>query len=598
MKNHTHALRALCLSLALAAAGSSCAWLRGKSTTAVAPTPATNGVIAGTLLIQLKSDDQLPELRRRYAVSEVDRETRVYRLKDASFGGREREAASELQRGNQFEIVEPEWEVRSSASPRDPLWGSLWGLRNLGQDAPNGIEGKPGADIGALEAWKITQGSRDILVAVVDSGVDYTHPDLKDNIWVNEKEANGTPGVDDDGNGYVDDIYGWNFVSGTQSSLAHGNLGSADPMDDNGHGTHVAGTIGASGNNGVGVTGVNWKVKIIALKFLSSAGSGGTGDEYRAIRYAIKQGVDVINASYGGGGKSKLIEATIREAGRAGLLFVAAAGNDSENNDTTNSFPANYPLENILSVAATDNLDQLASFSNFGYEKVHLAAPGVAVLSTYPLALDAKEGAGGYPYRAFSGTSMATPHVVGAAALTLAARPELRKQPAALKKALLESSEWLPQLAGKVSSGGRLNLARAVRGQKGSAPAMAGGWVEEAIDFRTPRYPTEAINQAWAFKKAGAQAIQLHVQSAVIDRPNDAAILFDSLYRPILELPADSFDQWLPAVVGDTAYLKFSNGLVAIQKYLGSKRVKDMAEVPDALVCQRVSGSELLDCYI
>ncbi len=327
---------------------------------------------------------------------------------------------------------------KASASelPNDPLFGEQWALNNLGQDG-----GKTRADLDALEAWATTKGSEEVVVAVLDSGVDYTHPDLQGNMW---ERSDSIPAYRDDELGEFNDLHGYN---GTDRI--------ADPMDDNGHGTHCAGIIGAEGNNGIGVTGINWKVKIMPLKFLGRGGFGTTEDAIEAINYAIdrkKAGVNlrVISASWGSTSYSKALEDTIKAAGDEGILFIAAAGNDGSNNDRYPHYPSNYDLPNVISVAALDRNDQLASFSNFGVKTVHVAAPGKEILSTW-LKGD---------YREASGTSMATPYVTGVAALIIA--HESRIPMDRLKQRLMNSVDKLDQLDGKVASGGRICAANAM----------------------------------------------------------------------------------------------------------------------------------------
>ena len=320
--------------------------------------------------------------------------------------------------------------------PNDPHFVDQWALNNLGTNG-----GKERADLDALEAWQTTRGSQDVVVAVLDSGVDYTHIDLKANMWFRPENI---PAYVDDQLGTFNDLNGYN---GTDNI--------ADPMDDNGHGTHCAGIIGAEGNNGEGVTGINWTVKIMPLKFLGRGGFGSTNDAIEAINYAIdrkKKGVNVrvISASWGSTSKSKALEDTIRAAGEAGILFVAAAGNDASNNDRRPHYPSNYELPNVVSVAALDRTDSLASFSNFGLKSVHVAAPGKEILSTWL----------GGNYREASGTSMATPYVSGVAALIVANEPGISMEK--LRARLLGSVDQLDSLEGKVETGGRICAANAL----------------------------------------------------------------------------------------------------------------------------------------
>lgn len=320
--------------------------------------------------------------------------------------------------------------------PNDPMFNEQWALNNLGQNG-----GKEKADISALKAWLKTKGSDKIVVAVLDSGVDYTHQDLVSNIWL---RPDNVPQYKDDELGTINDEHGFNSADN-----------QSDPMDDNGHGTHCAGIIGAEGNNDEGIAGINWNVKIMPLKFLGRGGFGTTKDAIEAINYAVdrkQKGVNVrvISASWGSTQYSKALEDAIRAAGEAGILFVAAAGNDGSSNDKRAHYPSNYDLPNVISVAALDRNDQLASFSNFGVKTVHIAAPGKDILSTW---LNEQ-------YREASGTSMATPYVSGAAALVLSSEPNLTV--AKLRERLLKSVDKLDSLNGKIESGGRLNAAKAL----------------------------------------------------------------------------------------------------------------------------------------
>ena len=332
-----------------------------------------------------------------------------------------------------IEYIEPNFIYQTQDTvPNDPRYEELYGLNNTGQTG--GIED---ADIDAPQAWDIQTGN-DVVIGVIDSGVDYNHPDINDNMWTNPGETPDN-GIDDDGNGFVDDFYGYDFVNE-----------DGDPFDDNSHGTHVSGTIAAEGNNDTGVTGVNWDAQIMGLKFLNAGGSGNTFDAIEAIEYSILNGAQLTNNSWGGGGFSLALQDAIAAAGEAGQLFVAAAGNFSQNNDTNPFYPASYDLDNIISVAATDDEDQLATFSHFGATSVDLGAPGVSTLSTVP----------GNSYGFKSGTSMATPHVSGAIGLALSQNPELTSSE--VKELILDTTDEIPALTGITVSDGRLNAFNAV----------------------------------------------------------------------------------------------------------------------------------------
>jgi subtilisin family serine protease len=334
-------------------------------------------------------------------------------------------------------------EVRSTVTtyqplrfPKDPLFGEQWALANSGQRG-----GKEGADISATLAWATTTGREEVVVAVLDSGVDYTHEDLAPNMWTRPDSMDP---YHDNELGAIDDENGFNAVEN-----------ASDPMDDNGHGTHCAGIIGAEGENNIGIAGVNWKVRIMPLKFMNAGGYGTTKDAIEAINYVInrkKAGVNVriISASWGSTQRSRALEEVIRKAYENDILFVAAAGNASTNNDRRPHFPSSYNVPNVISVAALDRNDQLAAFSNFGVKSVAIAAPGVDILSTWL----------GNAYEEKSGTSMATPVVSGVAALVLAEHP--RMSVGDLRKKLLASTDPIVALKGKVTSGGRINAAKAL----------------------------------------------------------------------------------------------------------------------------------------
>ncbi len=320
--------------------------------------------------------------------------------------------------------------------PNDPHFAEQWALNNDGRDG-----GKAGADLKALQAWAKSKGSREVVVAVLDTGVDYNHLDLTSNMWV---RPDNLPQYVDSELGTYNDLQGFD---------ANSNV--ADPMDDNGHGTHCAGIIGAEGNNNEGIAGINWNVEIMPLKFLGRGGFGSTKDAIEAINYAIdrkQKGVNlrVISASWGSTQNSKALEDVIRAAGENGILFVAAAGNASTDNDKRPHYPSNYDLPNVISVAALDRTDSLASFSNFGARTVHVAAPGREIVSTWL----------GNAYREASGTSMATPYVSGVAALIVANEPNISVEK--LREKVLSSVDKIDALGGKTVSGGRINAAKAL----------------------------------------------------------------------------------------------------------------------------------------
>jgi thermitase len=320
-------------------------------------------------------------------------------------------------------FAELDYELTADVIPNDTYISNLWGMTKIGAPA----------------AWDTQTGSASVVVGVIDTGVAYNHPDLAGQMWTNPGETAGNGLDDEDTNDYVDDVHGINCINN-----------SGNPMDDNDHGTHVSGTIGAVGNNGIGVAGVNWDVSIMALKFLGSDGRGSTSDAVECLDYATQMGVHLTNNSWGGGGFSTALSDAISRARTAGDLFVAAAGNSSANTDSSPHYPSSYNLDNVISVASTTSGDALSSFSNYGPTSVDLAAPGSSILSTV------KSGG----YASFSGTSMATPHVAGAAALLWAENSSLTGPD--VRNAIFSTVDPLASLNGKVVTGGRLNVAAAI----------------------------------------------------------------------------------------------------------------------------------------
>jgi len=397
--------------------------------------------VAGEVLVKIQSSASSNDVAAIQHIQGVDQSDKIATLRSGTIwrlrsAGQSAEAlTAALQKNPNIVYAEPNYLLQADDTPNDTLYSQLWSLKNTGQTI-NGTPGIAGADINAEAAWSVTTGSSTIVIGVVDTGVDYTHSDLAANIWNN-------PG----GKGNVlcaAGTHGFNAITRT-----------CDPRDDYYHGTHVSGTIGAIGNNSLGVTGVNWTTSIMALKFLDSSGYGNTADAIAAIDFAVQAKIDGVNVrilsnSWGGFGFSKALLDEINKANENDILFVASAGNDSSNSDTYPHYPSSYNTPNMIAVAATDNRDALAYFSNFGPTSVHLGAPGVNILSCYP----------GSNYTTLSGTSMAAPHVSGVAGLILAKTPSLTT--AQVKSAILDNTDPISSLAGKTITGGRLNAARAV----------------------------------------------------------------------------------------------------------------------------------------
>jgi len=347
------------------------------------------------------------------------------------------QAIRRLKASGSVTYAEPNYQLTANVIPNDTSFSQLWGMNNTGQTG-----GTPNADINAPEAWNIFTGNPNLVIADIDTGVDYNHPDLVGNIWTNPGEIPAN-GIDDDGNGYIDDVHGYDFV----------NL-DGDPMDDNGHGTHTSGIIAARGNNALGVTGVVWQGKIMALKFMNAVGSGWTSDAVLAVQYAAAQGVRVSNNSWGSGNFSQALNDAIAASGS---VFVAAAGNSGKDNDLLPSYPAGYPLANIIAVTATDHNDVLAPSSNYGVTSVDIAAPGVGILST--------TGGG---YASWNGTSMATAHVTGVVALLMGYQPALSNAQVVAQVLAGADAKGLP-----VATGGRLNAFNALNGVAPPLPSYS-----------------------------------------------------------------------------------------------------------------------------
>jgi subtilisin family serine protease len=399
--------------------------------------------VEGELLVKFRPDAPAPTrgavrldvagtTRRRFASG-----TELWRLGP---GVAVPDAVARLEQTPGIQYAEPNYILHAASTPDDPFFPIQWALQNTGQSG-----GTAGVDIDATDAWDITEGAP-VVVAVVDTGVDMQHPDLAANIWTNPDEIPGNL-IDDDGNGLVDDVHGYDFVNHDD-----------DPNDDDGHGTHVAGTIAAIADNGMGVAGVAPHARVMPVKFLDASGLGTTADAIEAIDYATAMGARVINASWGGGDFSDGLLDSIRNAALHEVLFVAAAGNDGADSDHVPFFPAGFDAPNIIAVAATDRRDQLARFSNHGATKVDVAAPGVDIDSTLP----------GGAYGFSSGTSMATPHVSGVAALILGFAPGMPAE--ALRGRILDHAEPVASLLGQVATGARLNAFRCLQGAERIAP--------------------------------------------------------------------------------------------------------------------------------
>ncbi len=437
-----------------------------QETPASSEQPLAPAFVPGQLIIRFQptlTPDEIQAFYQEYSLTEMDdldpaptEEVKPLKLAFVPVDVNQ-ELIDTLERDPRVVYAEPNYVVQiNQSTPNDPDFSKLWGLQNSGQTG-----GTAGADISAIDGWKVTTGSKDVVVVIIDTGVDYTHEDLVANMWVNKVECPGgagkcvADGVDDDKNGYADDFHGINAVTGT-----------GDPMDDYGHGTHVAGTIGAKGNNSIGVVGVNYNVTIIACKFLGATGGGSVADAVKCFNYVdhLKNDQDIniiaTNNSWGGGGFAQALQDAM--AGDDQPLHICAAGNGNSN---ALHYPAAFELDNIIAVAATDHNDLYAGFSNYG-PWVDLAAPGDAIYSTIPKGSCAICDPSGYG--TIGGTSMATPHVAGAVALIAAKYPKLSLDQ--IRQRIITGVDPLNDPAKDTASNGRLNIFNTLE-EDNTAPA-------------------------------------------------------------------------------------------------------------------------------
>ena len=492
----------------------------------VEPLRASEHEVAGEYVIGISdaaSEADVLALAERNGLelAELRNGDRLAVLVDASARARE-EIVSALDEDDATAYAEPQFVYYPSRSVND--YGDyLWGLNNTGLGG--GIQG---ADIDAFAAWDLSTG-QDVVVAVIDTGVDVRHDDLIPNLWTNPGEIAGN-GIDDDGNGYIDDVNGYDFVNR-----------DADPDDNDAHGTHVAGSVAARGDDGYGVPGVAFEAKIMSLKFMDRGWGGTASAAAEAINYAVNNGAHIINASWGGPGSSYAIRNAIAYARSRGVLFVTAAGNEGLNNDSYASYPANYDLDNIVSVAASDRRDGLASFSNYGSSHVDLAAPGVDIVSTLP----------GDTWGYMDGTSMASPYVAGAAALLKSVAPSMSVQE--LRLTLLSSVDPLAAGASRVATGGRLNARAALELVVGTEEPPAEEEPPPAEEepplneWRFVPYPVESPHpysdnfsgQIQIVAPEGATEMKLHFTRIDVEQNYDFVVVRDEAGTKLAEWTGD-----------------------------------------------------------
>lgn len=501
-------------------------------------TPQEPEAVPGEYIVKLKpqavfakmSTTQLSQSFQAYIKNQIS-DLNLVVIKKPVFETR-KSVIETLSQNPYVEYVEPNYIYRINKTPNDPLFGQLWGISNTGANDSGGTAGTVGVDVDAVRAWDIETGSRDVIVAVIDTGVNYNHPDLKDNMWVNEVEQNGKPGVDDDNNGVIDDIHGANFVNATRPT--------GNPMDDQGHGSHCSGTIAAKGNDGAGVVGVAWNARIMGIKFLSASGSGTLEGAVQAINYANKMGAKILSNSWGGGGYTQSLKDVIDQSNAKGSLFVAAAGNESNNNDSRPTYPATYDVPNILSVAAINNKGSVASFSNYGKNKVHVAAPGVNVLSITTSG-----------YESWSGTSMAAPHVSGIAVLLASQEPGLSG--VEMKERIIKTSKPLSTLKTKVMSKGIANAYNALTNQVPAPDLNDPEFWSQADRALSSEHPyKDKANDEWTITVDGANEISLYFSKFDMEAGYDFVSLYDSNGKLIQKMSGNNDDSYSAVIPGNT----------------------------------------------
>jgi len=451
-------------------------------------------------------------------------------------------AVQTLSQSAMVEYAEPNFIYRVNAGaqalPTDPDLNRLWGMINSGQQVTGDsgtFTGKVGVDIDAQKAWMMETGNRNVVVAVIDTGVNWSNPELVPNIYTNQAELNGLPNVDDDNNGCIDDVHGCDFVGK-----------DGNPMDVFGHGTHVSGTIGANANDGAGIVGVAWNVTILPVRFLGDDGGGTLADAIKSIDYAVAMKANMMNNSWGGGGFSQALMDAIIRAKDAGILFLAAAGNSSNDNDASPEYPASYQVDNVISVAAIDPTGMVADFSNFGKNSVHIAAPGVNIVSYTMRGLES-----------WSGTSMACPHVAGVAALLLS--QDMTQSYATIKSRLLNSARPLAGTRGRVSTG----LVNAYYALTNSAapqdPDDPFFWQKGSETASTAHPYIQNTKQDWTFTVPGAQRVAVYFPKFDTEASYDKVTFKNAAGVVVGTLSGKLGEVYGPVVEGDTVTMSFSS---------------------------------------
>jgi subtilisin family serine protease len=440
-----------------------------------------------------------------------------------------------LKQNPQIQFAEPNYEVHlvSSSIPNDYAFDDQWSLVNHGQEDSDRNKGVNGADIHVMPLWQqgIT-GSKNVLVAMVDTGLDWQHPDLMGNLYENPGEAGAKSnnGIDDDNNGYIDDVHGWNTLTNSPRS-----------QDDAGHGSHVAGIIGAVGNNNIGVTGINWNASLLPVKALGMTGGGTTESVVNALVYAIKMKAQIINNSWAMAERSDILEHIIQETEKQGILMIAASGNSFLNLDGCALYPASFKYSNVITVSATDNSDTNWYMSDIGPKTVDVAAPGANIYSTFQ-----KQG-----YRSLTGTSMAAPHVSGIAALLKSAHPEWDYKE--LRKRIVNSCVPSVNLRHKVICQGRVDAWNALQGIQPANPFKQDkDFISEPYVVESPHPYENRMNVYYEIKHPGAKFIRAHIQNLALEYNHDQIFVEDANGNRIEELVYALQDYNTDYVEGDT----------------------------------------------
>ena len=488
-------------------------------------------VVPGEILVKIADAPKALRALSKYegegSVSAVAGLPRLYKLKLKTPSTQD-QLMNQLKTDSMIEYAEPNYLFTTNQQSDGPEFNSQWAYKTLE----------------LASVWDLgIKGSHQIKVGILDTGIDWNHPDLINNLFTNAQEIPGN-GVDDDNNGFIDDIHGWNFVNGTPNS-----------QDDNKHGTHVSGIAGAVGGNDIGVAGVAWEMSLVPLKFLDDRGRGTLEHAIEAIGYARQMGVQIMNCSWSAKvTPPRALQEAVELAGHQNMLFVVAAGNDSMNIDQFPVSPASIHADNVLVVAATDSSDTLAVFSNYGIQTVHVAAPGVGIMSTLP------QG----KYGLLSGTSMATPHMTGLATLLLANEPELTALQ--IRQRIMKSSARVPKLRRLLQARGRANALNAISSQfPDNTDPSPTDWISEKSNVKTAHPYGYNENRPFIISIPGAKAIRAHLSRYQVEVVHDSITLENPAGDILEKLEGEGTDFTTNYADGDTLILRLHSDMMINQ---------------------------------